>query len=164
MKGDELFRRVKAARMWLEKAEQSYGNESSLKGELNLMLALAEMQKLKERRGTERNRFKQHAAALLAAVFLVAGAGAWYWWDANPREISPPPVAESATVQQQTVATQDHPADPPATAQTEPAPVAEPQAVTETTAVSQEPAPVHLTDAELHAVVSDAGRVLRGKE
>ena len=47
MSGDTL-KRVKSVKRWLEKAENSYSNHKELTGEMNLIMAQAEMQRLKE--------------------------------------------------------------------------------------------------------------------
>ena len=47
MPGDKL-KRVKSVKKWLDKAENSYLNNKDISGELNLMMAQAEMQRLKE--------------------------------------------------------------------------------------------------------------------
>ena len=47
MPGDKL-KRVKSVKRWLDKAENSYSNNKDISGELNLMMAQAEMQRLKE--------------------------------------------------------------------------------------------------------------------
>ena len=46
MPGDKL-KRVKSVKKWLDKAENSYLNNKDISGELNLMMAQAEMQRLK---------------------------------------------------------------------------------------------------------------------
>ena len=55
MSGDTL-KRVKSVKRWLEKAENSYSNHKELTGEMNLIMAQAEMQRLKEVRGTSPRR------------------------------------------------------------------------------------------------------------
>ena len=45
MSGDTL-KRVKSVKRWLEKAENSYSNHKELTGEMNLIMAQAEMQRL----------------------------------------------------------------------------------------------------------------------
>ena len=55
MSGDTL-KRVKSVERWLEKAENSYSNHKELTGEMNLIMAQAEMQRLKEVRGTSPRR------------------------------------------------------------------------------------------------------------
>ena len=47
MAGDKL-NRVKSVRKWLDKAEQSYSRDKEISGEINLIMAQAEMQRLKE--------------------------------------------------------------------------------------------------------------------
>lgn len=47
MPGDKL-KRVKSVKRWLDKAENSYSNNKDISGELNLMMAQAEMQRLKK--------------------------------------------------------------------------------------------------------------------
>lgn len=43
-----MIKQIQSIRSWLEKAEQSYEKESDMKGELQLMVARAEMAKLQE--------------------------------------------------------------------------------------------------------------------
>ncbi len=177
VKSDELFRRVKSARMWLEKAEQSFGNQAELKGELNLMLAQAEMQKLKEQRNTADHRFRRHGAAILAA-FCIVGVFGWHWLQ-PAEEISPQvqPTTEAVSL----LPARDIPAgiktevplpklvmEQPKAAES--APVAEVQytasPVPAAPAPSAEPVTetVRFSNAEINSMVSDAGKVLRGKE
>lgn len=47
MAGDKL-NRVKSIRRWLDKAEESYSSDKEISGEINLIMAQAEMQRLKE--------------------------------------------------------------------------------------------------------------------
>ncbi|ETI88847.1 MAG: hypothetical protein Q612_NSC00186G0003, partial [Negativicoccus succinicivorans DORA_17_25] len=76
---EELVRRVETARRWLEQAEHSFHDETPLKGELNLLLAQAEMQKLREDRGMSRQwQHWQRALALVTALVMVSGFG-WWW-------------------------------------------------------------------------------------
>ena len=76
---DELVRRVETARRWLEQAEHSFHDETPLKGELNLLLAQAEMQKLREDRGMSRQwQHWQRALALVTAIVMVSGFS-WWW-------------------------------------------------------------------------------------
>lgn len=64
---------VRSAKMWLEKAERSFDSQSDIQGELNLMLAEAEMKNLrKKKKKTSGKRF--FVAGLL--FLCVAGGGA----------------------------------------------------------------------------------------
>ena len=67
MSGDTL-KRVKSVKRWLEKAENSYSNHKELTGEMNLIMAQAEMQRLKEVR-------RDFAAAEVVASRRRAGCG-----------------------------------------------------------------------------------------
>ena len=49
--GNNIAEHVRSAKMWLEKAEQSFDRQSEIQGELNLMLAEAEMKNLRKRHG-----------------------------------------------------------------------------------------------------------------
>ena len=51
----DTVHRVRAVRSWLEKAEASFDEESDIKGELNLMLAEAEMKNLRKHHPVSRN-------------------------------------------------------------------------------------------------------------
>lgn len=80
MTGD-IVQRLQAVRQWLEKAEKSYSNNKEMTGEINLIMAQAEMQRLKETREVPFWLRLQHMriGALLAAVcILCAGSFAWH--------------------------------------------------------------------------------------
>lgn len=64
---------VRSAKKWLEKAEKSFDNQATVQGELNLMLAEAEMENLRKKRG--RRRWLQAAAA----VFCLLCLGGAFW-------------------------------------------------------------------------------------
>lgn len=49
---EEKVKRVRSAKAWLEKAEESFGKQSDVRGELNLMLAEAEMKQMRKKRKT----------------------------------------------------------------------------------------------------------------
>ena len=92
---DELVRRVETARRWLEQAEHSFHDETPLKGELNLLLAQAEMQKLREDRGMSRQWQQwQRALALVTALVMVSGFG--WWWQRD--DDAPAPVTAPVTM------------------------------------------------------------------
>ena len=73
MSGDTL-KRVKSVKRWLEKAENSYSNHKELTGEMNLIMAQAEMQRLKEVRGTSPRR-KWLLRATCSVMTVSTGAG-----------------------------------------------------------------------------------------
>ena len=70
MPGDKL-KRVKSVKKWLDKAENSYLNNKDISGELNLMMAQAEMQRLKETHPHEKaKRWGIRLSAMAAAAVL----------------------------------------------------------------------------------------------
>ena len=73
MPGDKL-KRVKSVKRWLDKAENSYSNNKDISGELNLMMAQAEMQRLKETHPHEKaKKWGIRLSAMAAAAVLFIG-------------------------------------------------------------------------------------------
>lgn len=65
---------VRSVKMWLERAEKSYDHQSDIQGELNLMLAEAEMKNLRKNHMTGQGIMKIVAAVTAVMLF----GGAWY--------------------------------------------------------------------------------------
>ena len=165
MTGDKL-KRVQAVRKWLEKAEQSFTLHRDISGEWNLIMAQAEMQRLREtdRAGRRRRLWGSRVLALAAAAALFSGYSLWQSYREEPVPIPAvvpveqtaaaseparkPPLPEAAAVS----------AAPPA-AGTETVP-AKPQ---ETPAASAAASPPALSEWEIQSVVGEAGRALRGQ-
>lgn len=70
----DTVHRVRAVRSWLEKAEASFDKESDIKGELNLMLAEAEMKNLRKHHPVSKGWLR--TGAVITALFLALGG--WY--------------------------------------------------------------------------------------
>ena len=85
---DDTVHRVRAVRSWLEEAEASFDKEADIKGELNLMLAEAEMKNLRRHRPLHKGLLR--AAAVVAAVALAAGG--WYLFPRPAQDVLPPPA------------------------------------------------------------------------
>ena len=188
MSGDTL-KRVKSVKRWLEKAENSYSNHKELTGEMNLIMAQAEMQRLKEVRGTSpRRKWLLRGGALAVAGFLFLGASFL-----QDRFLSPAPTpvrtVETAvttpdatvapveeadkknekvlTVSAETVTTEPVEMDP-----SKPDPEVVPSAKAAPVVMTPAPAPIKvaapkpaapaLSDQEIQRVVGEAGRALRG--
>lgn len=111
----DTVHRVRAVRSWLEKAEASFDEESDIKGELNLMLAEAEMKNLRKHHLVSRNWLR--TGAMVTAFCLALGG--WYAFRLTGPEERPPAVE---AVVQETAAGNEADRDPVDTA----APVAEP--------------------------------------
>ena len=189
MSGDTL-KRVKSVKRWLEKAENSYSNHKELTGEMNLIMAQAEMQRLKEVRGTSPRRkwlLRGGALAVAGALFL----GASFLKDSFFAPASTPvrPVETAVTtpdaavvpveeadkkteeilpVSAETVTTEPVETDPP-----KPDPEVAPPAKAAPVVMTPAPVPVEvsavtkpevpaLSDQEIQRVVGEAGRALRG--
>ena len=188
MSGDTL-KRVKSVKRWLEKAENSYSNHKELTGEMNLIMAQAEMQRLKEVRGTSpRRKWLLRGGALAVAGLLFLGASFL-----QDRFLSPVPTPvrtvetavttpttavvpveeadkkaeEVPSVSAETVTTEPVETDPP-----KPDPEVVPSAKAAPVVMTPAPAPIKvaapkpaapaLSDQEIQRVVGEAGRALRG--
>ncbi len=188
MSGDTL-KRVKSVKRWLEKAENSYSNHKELTGEMNLIMAQAEMQRLKEVRGTSpRRKWLLRGGALAvaerfsSAPFLKDSFFAPEPTPARPVEtaVTTPTTAvvsveeadkkaeEVPSVSAETVTTEPAETDPP-----KPDSEAVPPAKAAPVVMTPAPAPVEvsavtkpevpaLSDQEIQRVVGEAGRALRG--
>lgn len=188
MSGDTL-KRVKSVKRWLEKAENSYSNHKELTGEMNLLMAQAEMQRLKEVRGTSpRRKWLLRGGALAVAGLLFLGASFLQDNFFAPASTPVRPVETAVTtpntavvpveeadkkteeilpVSAETVTTEPLETDPP-----KPAPEVVPPAKAAPVVMTPAPAPIKvaapkpaapaLSDQEIQRVVGEAGRALRG--
>ena len=182
MSGDTL-KRVKSVKRWLEKAENSYSNHKELTGEMNLIMAQAEMQRLKEVRGTSpRRKWLLRGGALAVAGLLFLGASLLKDSlfpppvPAKPAQTvvttspeTPKPVEEAVqkaeevpapveTVMTEQVETKQAPEAPKA------APVVSTPVPAPIKAAAPKPAAPALSDQEIQRVVGEAGRALRGSK
>ena len=190
MSGDTL-KRVKSVKRWLEKAENSYSNHKELTGEMNLIMAQAEMQRLKEVRGTSpRRKWLLRGSALAVAGLLLLGAS--FLQDSFSAPASTPvrpvetavttptaavvPVEEAdkkaeeiLSVSAETVTTEPVDTDPskpdPEAAPAKAAPIVmtSAPAPADVSAAMKPKAPA-LSDQEIQRVVGEAGRALRGNK
>lgn len=191
MSGDTL-KRVKSVKRWLEKAENSYSNHKELTGEMNLIMAQAEMQRLKEVRGTSpRRKWLLRGGALVVAGLLFLGASFM-----QDRLLSPAPtpartVETAVTTPDATVApveeaekkneevlpvsaetvttepmeTNPSKPTPEAASPTQAAPaVSTPVPAPVKASAVMKPAVPALSDQEIQSVVGEAGRALRGSK
>lgn len=180
MSGDTL-KRVKSVKRWLEKAEKSYSNHKELTGEMNLIMAQAEMQRLKEVRGTSpRRKWLLRGGALAVAGLLFLGASLLkdsLFPPPVPAKLAqtvvttspetPKPVEEAVqkaeevpapveTVMTEQVGTKQAPEAPKA------APVVSTPVPAPIKVAAPKPAAPALSDQEIQRVVGEAGRALRG--
>ncbi len=76
-------RQIHTVRTWLDKAEQSYASDANVKGQMQLLLAKAEMQHLDEQhtlKGVRRSSWIKGVFCTLAVLGVV---GALYWQPAD---------------------------------------------------------------------------------
>lgn len=85
-----IARNLESAKVWIDQAEQSFKKDSDVRGELSLLLAQAELQRVREVNSSRRWHLKfpllRHALALTLAIAAVAGG--WYWWEGQT--VQPP--------------------------------------------------------------------------
>lgn len=161
MSGDTL-KRVKSVKRWLEKAENSYSNHKELTGEMNLIMAQAEMQRLKEVRGTSPRRkwlLRGGALAVAGALFLGASFLKDSFFAPAPTPARPVETAVTTEPAETDPPKPDSEAVPPAKAA--PVVMTPAPAPVEVSAVTKPEVPA-LSDQEIQRVVGEAGRALRG--
>lgn len=168
MPGDKL-KRVKSVKRWLDKAENSYSNNKDISGELNLMMAQAEMQRLKETHPHEKaKKWGIRLSAMAAAAVLFIGFSNLFSANADKSPVisrettvskeevpKVPEVPEdknlvlSETVQPAVAATESSNTDPVPTKSIQ----------------TEAPAPVLpvMSQSEIQSVIGEAGRALRGQ-
>ncbi|WP_416176741.1 hypothetical protein [Dialister sp.] len=192
MSGDKV-KRLRAVRKWLEKAENSYSSHKEITGEINLIMAQAEMERLKETHGNSKSRKRVlQIGALIAAFGVFLGLNAiWQVLEPSSEKTVVPVqvVQEKETVPAVKQEEPEHPAlaaeavkttAPASSVSAEPVYTAPaevtPQAAAPQPAVtaSQPTAPPvrtaaaavpkpALSDKEIQSVVGEAGRALRGQ-
>lgn len=160
----DKLKRVRAIRKWLEKAENSYTSNKDISGEINLIMAQAEMQRLKETEKPHPVRvWGKRGLALFAALAIVGGA-ALIRYELKAHDARVTARAKAAVMQmfsKEKEETEETPAAPAAPA---PAPVEAAGNTAEVSAPVEESAsaPV-MSEAEIASVVGEAGRALRGQ-
>lgn len=82
-----LCERIRNARANLTNAEQSFQAKQDVRGELDLMLAEAEMQNLRKRRTRRMLWTRQLLAGLCAVLVLLGGYGGWLWAQTREKEV-----------------------------------------------------------------------------
>lgn len=91
--GDNMEKRIRSVKTWLDKAEQAYADDSATKGQLQLMLAQAEMQHLNEKQTpTLWQRLGFWPIALGLAVLL--GGGYYVWQHQTETKPSMPSIEQ----------------------------------------------------------------------
>ena len=74
-----LCSRIRNARASLDNAERSFRRNQDVRGELDLMLAEAELENLRQKRSGWIS-WTRHTLALFLAVLILAAGGLGWWW------------------------------------------------------------------------------------
>lgn len=175
---------VRSIKQWLEKAEQSYDSQSEIKGELNLMLAEAEMKNLRKNHSAGRHLLYHGVAPIAIIVIAVFGIvfhpsvpiaeshrgetrSGFVSTSVQDNESTPEKQESQPIVSKPDLPEQSQPVD---TAVTDEQPIETEQSPNQTV---QETAPVQqytaapsanvLSDRQMQATVQDARRSLRGR-
>lgn len=150
-----LFQRIRCIKSSLDSAEQSFLDNKDIRGELDLMLAEAELKNLRRKKDRPWSWNRQLLAGCIAVLLVMAGAGGWYVAKGHYKSraiAAPPHPIERIVVQKEVV--------PP-----KPAPVEQPQAVVQEKTVKQDlPAQaekasasrVTISKADMHKLVQSA--------
>jgi hypothetical protein len=91
-----MYRHLRSARQWLARAEESFDQDRDIRGELDLILAQAELQHVREAQRSDNWRSKCRrllpgAVIVLTMLLATAGGGA-YWWTQTHQEVVPIPL------------------------------------------------------------------------
>lgn len=98
-----MFRHLRSAKVWLTRAEESFDNNSKIRGELDLFLAQAELQHAKEASLFRHERhhsplLRQAAPFVLAAAIVAAGFGAYWGFSERHAAVPIPLAAQEAKI------------------------------------------------------------------
>lgn len=74
-----LFQRIRNAKQSLENAEKSFQDNRGMRGELDLMLAEAELKNLRNKQPTPWRWNRNLFAFSIAVLLVIAGFGGWYF-------------------------------------------------------------------------------------
>ena len=77
--GCSVFQRIRSVKSSLENAEQSFLDNNGMRGELDLMLAEAELKNLRHKKDFPWSWNRQVLAMCVAALLALAGLGGWYY-------------------------------------------------------------------------------------
>jgi len=84
--GKGICDQIKTLQSNLKNAEESFKAHNGARGELDLMLAEAQMQFLREKRGSKSFWARQTLAIFIAAILVFVGVGSWFWAKSTMKE------------------------------------------------------------------------------
>ena len=157
--GNSVFRRIRSVKSSLDNAEQSFLDNKDIRGELDLMLAEAELKNLRQKKDVPWSWNRQLLAACAAVMLVLASVGGWYFARGHykqPAKAAVPPVQGSLEqqsspvapiVKEKVVAKQSPQAAPAPAQQTQ---------ISSGKELPQEQAQVSISKADLHKLVRSA--------
>ena len=86
-KNNKLCNKIRSVKSWLSKAEASFGNENELQGELNLLLAEAELQHLRETDAKKAQKRRHIISMGVAFIIAAAFIGVWKMYPAKTNNV-----------------------------------------------------------------------------
>ena len=91
-----MHQHLRSAKEWLTKAEEAFDQQHDVRAELDLMLAQAELQHVKEVNRSRQWRYKylafRHGLALTLAMCMAVAVGGVYWWTTKPEMVAAVPL------------------------------------------------------------------------
>ena len=104
--GNSLFRRIRNVKSSLDNAEQSFLDNKDIRGELDLMLAEAELKNLRKKKDVPWSWNRQLLAGCIAVLLVLAGVGGWCFardhYKQRSSTTSVPAAASAAAVDEAT--------------------------------------------------------------
>ena len=93
-----LFQRIRNAKQSLENAEKSFQDDKGMRGELDLMLAEAELKNLRKKEASFFTWNRHMLALSVAGLLVVSGVVGWLFAKENVASVEAKPAAGSAAV------------------------------------------------------------------
>ena len=167
--GCKMRGKIQATKQWLTRAEEHFDRNAPVRGEMDLLLAEAELRSTLEKSQSRPRRFKlswlhQGMAFGLAAITVVIGAGVAWWW--QPERVETTPLqAISVAIPVLQAQTQNISTAPPPKQETPPeaavdATIPRQEVKSIDKSVSREPS---VSQEEMKRLVQTAGMSLRGR-
>ena len=169
--GSKMRGKIQATKQWLTRAEEHFDRNAPARGEMDLLLAEAELRSTRENLQSHPRRLKlswlhQGIAFGLAAVTVAIGAGFAWWWQPERTETIPP-QAVSVAIPVRQAQTQNISTAPQQKQETAPAPAAavdttipKQEVKSADQSASREPS---VSQEEMKRLVQTAGQSLRGR-
>lgn len=162
--------KIQATKQWLTRAEEHFDRNAQVRGEMDLLLAEAELRSTREKIQSHPRKLKlswiyQGMAFGLATITVAFGAGVAWWWQPERVDIIPPQVVFTtvAPIPQTQVpnisaAPVKKPETPPAAAVDSAIPGQEVKSIDKS--ASREPS---VSQEEMKRLIQAAGQSLRGR-